>query len=739
MHIFKKSKFFPAALLLTFLLTGNVFSQSPAQDSLRNILILHDPGNFPGSDTVRVNTLNQLALTFHPSDPDSLLIYAQKAYDAAALVGYKKGMAESLRYIGVAHYAVGSYDQALDNYYRAAELSEQLDLKGSLASNYNNIAIIHDIRGNNEAALDYYTKSLAINRERNNERGIAYNLINTGLIYHNLGRISQALDTQMEALKIVENLGDKNGMALALNNIGSIYNELGRIDDAIEKHRESLSLREEINDRRGMSSNLYSIGFIHMQGNRADSASWYFDKSLKLSRAVNDLRGINKVLVSQGDIASNRGELEQAEMLYLQALETGKEIGDQYITARINVKLALIETKKGNLAKALELARKGRETGKQIDNMRILEVSASALSEIYEALGDTDRAFSYFREAAQIADSLNNFEIQRRAARLDADYEYFQREKEWMLQQQEREMLAQRKSNRQTALIIFILTIALFLAILLANILRNRKKLQKAHNALQASYTQIENQKSALEKQAEALTKANKDKSRLFSVISHDMKGPLAYAFMAIEMMEEKGTAYREKTLPLIRENIVNVYNLMDNLLEWSRIQMNSENMELTDFDLYKVIIEVNMGINNQISQKGIKVDNQVQRKTLVTAERNITELVLRNLLTNAIKFSHQGGKITVFSKHINNHIEVCIEDQGMGINPKEIAGLFEEKTISKPGTANEKGSGIGLKLSKELLEKINGRLWIDSASDKGTRVWFSLPAAANQTSDGTA
>ncbi len=735
----KKSKIFPALVLLTFLLTGNLFSQSPAQDSLRNILILHEPNNSPGSDTVRVNTLNQLALSFYPSYPDSLLFYAQKAYDEAILADYTKGIAESLRFIGIAHYAVGSYDKALDNYHRAAELSEQLDLKGSLASNYNNIAVIHDIRGDNEAALDYYNKSLAINRERNNAQGIAYNLINTGLIYHNLGRISQALDTQMEALKIVEDLGDKSGMALALNNIGSIYNELGRIDDAIEKHRESLSLREEINDRRGMSSNLYSIGFIHMQGNRADSASWYFDKSLQLARAVNDKRGINKILVAQGDIASDCDDLEQAELLYLQALETGKEIGDQFSTARINIKLAHIESKKGNLPKALELARKGREMGKQIENMRILEVSAGALSEIYEAMGDTDKAFSYFKEAAQIADSLNNFEIQRRAARLDADYEYFHREKEWLLQQQEREMLAQRKSNRQTAAIIFILTIALFLAILLANILRNRKKLQKAHDALKASHIQIEQQKAALEKQAEELKKANKDKSRLFSVISHDMKGPLAYAFMAIEMIEEKGTAYREKTLPLIRENIVNVYNLMENLLEWSKIQMKSENMELTDFDLYNVITEVNMAINGQISQKGIKVDNQVQRHTRVYAEKNITELVLRNLLTNAIKFSHQGGEITVFSKHANNHIEVCIEDQGTGINPKEIEGLFEEKTISRPGTANEKGSGIGLKLSRELLEKVNGKLWMDSEPGKGTRVWFRLPAAANQTSDGTA
>ncbi len=729
MYRFKKSNILRISLLVIFL-TSNGFSQSPVQDSLRNILVLHDGITQPGADTVRINALNRLARSFYPSYPDSLLFHAQKAYEEATVTDFKKGMAEALRYIGIAHYAVGNYDTALENYHNAAELSEQQGLKSSLASNYNNIAIIHDIRGDNDAALQYYYQSLSINRELENQQGIAYNLINLGLIHHNLGQISQALDTQLEGLKIAETLGDKNGMALALNNIGSIYSGIGRNDDAIEMHRQAFVLREQINNKPGMGSNLYSIGRIHFLENRPDSAIHYFDEALKFSHETDDIRMISKILVALGDAAMLKDNYDEAFHFYNQSIQNARDIGDRFETARIYVKLGRIELKKGFPQKALELVSQGREIGQQIDNMRILEFSASALSEIYEEMGDTGRALSYFKESAAIADSLNNHEIQRRSARLDADYEYFQREKELLLQQQERDMLTQRKTNRQNALIIFIFTIALFLVILLASISRNRKKLQKAHYALQASHTQIEHQKSVLEKQTHELSKANMDKSRLFSIISHDMKGPLAYAFMAIEMMEEKGSAYREKTLPLIRENIVNVYNLMENLLEWSKIQMKSENMELTDFDLYSVITEVNMAINSQISQKGIQVDNQVQRHTRVYAEKNITELVMRNLLTNAIKFSHRAGKIIIFSKPVHNHIEVCIEDQGTGIDPKELSGLFEEKTISKPGTANEKGSGLGLKLSRELLEKINGKLWMDSEPGKGTRVWFSLPAA---------
>jgi len=707
--------------------------QNSQRDSLRSLLNNKQVINLHQADSVRINQLNQLALSFFPSAPDSLLYYAQIALREAQKLSYLNGIALSHRYIGIAHYSFGDYDEALRNYEKAIEISLETGNKNDLASNYNNMAIIFDIRGDNEAALDHYLKSLEINREINHERGIAYNLLNIGLINYNFGRTLQALDAQMEALKVCERIDDKIGIAMALNNIGSIFIGLDKYEEALEKNRRALEIRREINDISGISSSLSNIGDVYMAWNNIDSALYYYDQSLQNAELVDDKRMRMQVLVSLGDIAFDAKDYDTAGDYYMKALETVILMGDQYNIAYTKVKIAYVKLRIGNIRQALDFAHSALTTGRDIENMWVMREANKALAEIYENTGEIARAFGYYKEYIEISDSLNNSEIQRSSARMDAEYEYLKKENEFLIRQKELELSNRYRLNRQILLTILVIIVAVSLAVILLITYNSRQKLKKAFAELKLTNLEIERQKEQLQNQANELEKANHAKNRLFSIISHDLRTPIAYAAMAIDMIQDKEPGFVEKTIPMIKSNVDNVHSLVENLLEWAKVQMQGEKIATTKTDIFEIVSIVLKTLDSQIKKKEVEIINEIPHESVVWADKNLAEIVLRNLLSNAMKFSNVGGQIKVFATHRDDSLCICVQDQGMGMSEKDVSQLFQEKLFTRKGTANEKGSGLGLTLCKEIIEKSHGQLWIESEPDKGTRVWFCLPKPEGQ------
>ena len=713
-----------------FVLTS-VSVNASHNDSLKQLVRAQDSGATAYHDTVAVNHLNLLARSYFPNYPDSLYLFASRALDKAHAVGFDRGKAEALRFIGVSYHSRGAYDEALDSYQQSAEVARRAGLNTELASALNNIAIIFDLKGDNEGAMESYMQALKINQEGGLISGAGYNYINIGLIHYNKGRILQAIDAQMEALKISEEVNDFNMRALAFNNIAGIKQYLQEYDEALQMHRNAFAIRKEINDMPGMASNLYSIGFIYLNKNFIDSAEYYFNKSFEIASQIGDVRGLDRVLVALGDIAYDEGDLEEAMDYYNEALGSYQKRGEKHGVARMHIKRGGVLHKQGLLNQALREAYTGKQIAEDIDNLSLIRIATSLLVDIYELTGDLSNALNYYKKYNEISDSLNNAEIQRRSARLDAEYEYMKRENELLLLKQEQELLSQNRLNRQISISSVTLLMVGFLLVLLIIARRSRRKLELAFESLNLRNQDIALQKEQLEKQASELAEANQTKNRLFSIISHDMKAPLAYASMAIEMSDRKDEAFLDKNLPLIKNSIDNVYTLMESLLEWSKVQMDSYTLEMQDFDLYIVVAEAVMSISSQANKKSINILADVEKNTLVNNDKNIIGMVLRNLLTNAIKFSSGGGQVRVFAAINGLDYHVCIEDQGMGMGEEEIPAVFQERVVSKPGTEGEKGSGLGLKLSRELLEKTGQKLWIESTQGEGTRVWFSLKKAS--------
>lgn len=243
---------------------------------------------------------------------------------------------------------------------------------------------------------------------------------------------------------------------------------------------------------------------------------------------------------------------------------------------------------------------------------------------------------------------------------------------------------------------------------------------------------------SELEYSEEQLKASNDAKDKFFSIMAHDLKNPIG-AFMNLS---ELLTTYFDTFSPVeVQEMVKEVYNsskrllnLLENLLEWARLQTGSVSFQPQKNDLVYVANTTIELLSLNASNKKIELINNVKPNQYVFADENMLFTVIRNLITNSIKFTPEGGKITVSSlKRDDNMVEISVQDTGLGISDDIMQKLFRiDATIKSVGTANEKGTGLGLILCKEFIEKNGGIIGVNSKLGEGSTFYFTLPIADN-------
>lgn len=229
------------------------------------------------------------------------------------------------------------------------------------------------------------------------------------------------------------------------------------------------------------------------------------------------------------------------------------------------------------------------------------------------------------------------------------------------------------------------------------------------------------------------LQELNATKDKFFSIIAHDLKNPFNTLLGFSELMIENFELYDPKQLKdyinIIFETSRTSYNLLENLLHWSRSQTGKLKLSPSVFDFHKVITENFDFLENLAVKKSIVLNNGINENETVNADYNMIETVVRNLISNAIKFTNDDGTIKVNAVRRNKMLEVCVEDSGIGIRQEKIRVLFAiDMSSSTKGTANETGTGLGLILCKEFVELNGGKIWVESEPDVGSKFFFTIP-----------
>ncbi|MCB9077941.1 MAG: response regulator [Anaerolineaceae bacterium] len=292
----------------------------------------------------------------------------------------------------------------------------------------------------------------------------------------------------------------------------------------------------------------------------------------------------------------------------------------------------------------------------------------------------------------------------------------------------------------------------------LTTIEHQKKELQKINRKLQQEIElrqkleaerleqeKLRMEKEFLAKQTEDLLKLNADKDKFFSIVAHDLKGPflpvLGNAELLIEIADQVSVDEIRERCKTIYDAGSRVIDLLDNLLQWSRMQMERINFEPVRANLNEVV-ENNIWLFVQsAANKDICLKSEINKIIPVFVDINMLNIVLRNLTSNAIKFTPPLGQVTIFVRDLQDQpdqasgfVEIAVRDTGIGMSQENQAKLFRiDEHYTTPGTNKEKGTGLGLIITKEMAERNGGRIWVESEPDQGTTFWFTVPTKPPQ------
>jgi signal transduction histidine kinase len=340
------------------------------------------------------------------------------------------------------------------------------------------------------------------------------------------------------------------------------------------------------------------------------------------------------------------------------------------------------------------------------------------LSYYYEKAGNYKSALQYQILYTNIMDSVYIEENKQQIAEMMVRYETESKERENELLRQQSEIQALQISRQRNIRNSFVI-LALVL-LLLAVTLYSRYRIKRRTSIL-------------LEEKNRQLALLNASRDKFYRIIAHDLKNPFSTLMQVSEKLQDQfhnlDNEQKLRIISLIKQSTVYTHELLANLLQWSVLQTGEMKLEPGVTDLSVITHEAMDLLGLHADKKEIRLISEIPEGTEVYADRNMVATVMRNLISNAIKYSDRPGQVRVFCEVQDGIIQVMIKDEGIGISPDDIEKLFRiDVNTSTIGRSKEKGTGLGLILSKEFIEKNGGRIWVESEPSRGSLFIFTLP-----------
>ncbi len=276
-------------------------------------------------------------------------------------------------------------------------------------------------------------------------------------------------------------------------------------------------------------------------------------------------------------------------------------------------------------------------------------------------------------------------------------------------------------------------------------LIQKNEQITKAYKDLEAQsqhlnklYLQLIQNETFLRKSNEELKKLNKMKDKFFSIVSHDLKSPFAGILTMTEIINHHLDEFSKDEfadmLRSLNNNAQQTYKFLEDLLEWSRSQMGRVQMNITNEDLASIVAGTILTLNQQAELKNITIENNVPVSTYALFDNNMMATIVRNLVSNAIKFTHKGGKVTLNAAKVSidgkPFVRLSVSDTGVGMSEDKISQLFSlEKVQSTLGTEKEKGTGLGILICRDFIEKMGGKIAVESKLNEGTTFYVDIPS----------
>ncbi|MPM25048.1 Adaptive-response sensory-kinase SasA [bioreactor metagenome] len=522
-------------------------------------------------------------------------------------------------------------------------------------------------------------------------------------------------------------------MAYAYNNMGNIYDNMGDYQAALRNYQKALEIYSSENNKIGLVRAYINISIVYNKTGRSSEAENLLNKAIIIGKETGEERLLAVAYGNIGLMFDNSGNYHKALEYYKLSLDIKEKMGDRHSIMISEINIATTYLKMGQVEPALNHVTHAITIGRELDAKRELIDAYSVQALLLEKKGDFRNAYIALTNKTTLNDSIFGKEQIKNLAEVDKKNEINQLESENQILRQQSIIDQLKLENNR--FIRYYLLIGLSFAIVLIGLLiyqsgerrKNSRRLDEVNKQLLKTNKQLKRSESDL-------AESNRAKDKFFSIISHDLRNPLASMVSFVRIMKRDYATLEQHERDALIDEFEKIVNrtgtLLENLLMWSRSQTGRLNISPEKF-IARSILDENTELNETLlraKEIGLVIDTDKDHAE-VFADKNMINTVVRNLLSNAIKFTSPGGIIEVGYKVNNNDCVYFVKDNGVGIDPDKTDTLFSlGEVYVRTGTANEKGSGLGLVLCKEFVEKNNGKIWLESKPGEGTTFYFSVP-----------
>lgn len=601
-------------------------------------------------------------------------------------------------------------------YYAQAGLKEftETNEKQGIAAMTVLLALLDGTQGRLEMARAKHTKALALYKELGNKRGIATVQNGLGSILGRSGKYKEAADHIIDALKNYEELHDTDGIAATYMKLGVINEKSNLLDKALESYSKTLQLIEIKGSIKGTDPIFIynNVGIVYAKMGNLDKALSYFERALQGSDSPEKTGVRLMTLNNLGIVFDKTGNDKKALYYFDEALKIARDRNLPEDFARTNISRSSV-IGKTNPDAAIKVL---QETLKLVDSLHLGALEADLYDEmvtIFKASGKYKEAFQALSKLTKLEDSLESKEKAKEIMNLQSVHE--------LEQSNAKLSIVEARSENQKLVKNIIIGVAIVLAIMFIILLSFYRKTLRLNEQLV--------------KRENELQKSNEMKDKLFSVIGHDLRGPIGNIPVMLELLDDT-TLTAEERQYLVQSLIVHTKastETLDKLLYWGQAQIKGLGIKPTVFTVGDALQSNITLINITAQQKQINIINNIPGDTTIFADPSHFDFLIRNLLSNAVKFTHNGGSVSLDAnaKQKPGYILFSVKDSGIGISSERQKIIFKPFASSTRGTADEKGTSIGLMLCKEFVNENGGDIWVESEEGKGATFFFTLKASA--------
>jgi signal transduction histidine kinase/Tfp pilus assembly protein PilF len=651
--------------------TASLYCQVDSADFYRKELSnMKALTSFTPKDTSYIKLLNTLSNNYKYINTDSITILATEALQLSTTIDYEMGRFEALSNLAIYELITGNIQQSIDY---NQQILKRLDLKKfpELGSNI-------------------------------------YNVL--GRAYFTLGNLPESYKHTRKSLLLAEMTVNKDLIRKLNSNLGTFFTYLEDYNEALKFYELALNSFSDAELSITKARILTNLGYLHMENKNYDKALELLDESFPILEKANITELLNEVYLAYGAVYYHDKRFDKA-FYYFEKANSYYSSSNNYMNKALSFYgLGISHLAVDNLKASGEFLDLSLDLYKSINYKIGIEETCRALYQLFKKKKSTKNALYYLELSERYSDSIYKEKSARDISMLKAKIE-FEEDKVNLNLKNDEEVAKQTKYIQWTSLG---LACMITISILFFQANKTEKRLNQ----------ELVLQTTELSEKQQELNTINKNQDKLFSIVGHDLRGPIVSLkqLLGLALENKEGVQHFYRFGPKLKKDVEHIHFTLDNLLNWGKTQMQGEPVKPVKIDIKQNILRIEELFREVLDKKFITVHKSFVDNLVMVVDANHFNIIFRNLISNAIKFTPQNGQIWLNTYKENDTTFISVKDNGIGMSKEVLSRVFDSSEhYSTFGTDNERGTGLGLVLCKEMITKNKGALTVESEREKGS------------------